>query len=190
MLFSREKKNFFSSKETPVKQLSLEPQVAFLRHSGLFQKEITWRLLLLSSCWIVFSSLHPHELQPGFPVLHSLLDFCSNSCPLSWWCHPTISSSVIPFSSCLQSLPASGSFPMSQFFTSGGQSTGASASASRLPMNTQGLSPLGWTGWISLQSKGLSRVFSNTTVQKHQFFNAQPSFWSNSHIPTWLLEKP
>ena len=93
-----------------------------------------------------------------------------NSCPLSWWCHPAISSSVVPFSSCPQSFPASGSFQMSQLFASGGQSTGVSASTSVLPMNTQDWSPLGWTGWISLQSKGLSRVFSNTTVQKHQFF--------------------
>ena len=113
---------------------------------------------------------------------------CSNSCPLSQWCHLTISSSAIPFSSCLQSFPASGSFPRSQFFTSGGQSIGVSASA--LPINIQDWFPSGWTGWISLQSKGLSRVFSNTTVQKHQFFGAQLSLWSNSHIHTWLLEKP
>ena len=99
----------------------------------------------------------------------------SNSYPLSQWCHPTISSSIIPFSSCLQSFPASGSFPMSQFFTSGGQSIGVSASTSVLPMNTQDWSPLGWTSWISLQSKGLTRVFSNITVQKHQFFGAQLS---------------
>ena len=98
-----------------------------------------------------------------------------NPRPSSWWCHPTISSSVVPFSSCPQSLPASRSFPMSQFFTSGGQSVGVSASASVLPMNTQDWSPLGWTGWISLQSKGLSRVFSNTTVQKHPFFGTQLS---------------
>ena len=97
---------------------------------------------------------------------------CSNSCPLSWWCHPTIYSSVVPFSSLLQSFSASGSFPMSQFFASGGQSIGASVSALVLPMNIQDWFPLGWTGWISLQSKGLSRVFSNTTVQKHQFFGA------------------
>ena len=98
-----------------------------------------------------------------------------NSCPLSRWCHPTISSSVVPFSSCLQSFPASGSFQMSQLFASGGQSIGVSASASVLPMNIQDWFPLGWTGWISFQSKGLSRVFSNTTVQKHQFFSAQLS---------------
>ena len=101
----------------------------------------------------------------------------SNTCPLSRWCHPTTSSSVVPFSSCLQSFPASGSFQMSQFFTSGGQSIGVSASASVLPMNIRDRSPLGWTGWISLQSKGLSRVFSSTTVQKHQFFSAQLSFF-------------
>ena len=114
----------------------------------------------------------------------------SNSCPLSRWCHPTISSSVIPFSFCLQSLPASGSFPMNQFFPSGGQSIRASPPASVLPINIQDWFPLGWTGWISLQSKGLSRVFSTTTVQKHQFFGAQFSVCSNSHMRTWLLEKP
>ena len=106
----------------------------------------------------------------------------SNSRLSSRWCHPTISSSVTPFSSCLQSFPASGSFPMSQFFPSGGQSTGVSASASVLPMKIQDWSPLGWTGWTSLQAKGLSRVFSNITVQKHQFFGAQFSSWFNSHI--------
>ena len=114
----------------------------------------------------------------------------SNSCPSSWWCHPDISTSVIPFSSSPQSLPASESFPMSQLFTWGGQSTGVSALASFLPKKSQDWSPLGWTGWISLQSKGLSRVFSNTTVQKHQFFGAQLPSQSNSHIHTWLLEKP
>ena len=108
---------------------------------------------------------------------------------ISQWCHPAISSSVVPFSSCPQSLPASGSFLMSQLFTSGGQSIGVSASTSVPPMNTQGWSPLGWTGWISLNSKGLSRVFSNTTVQKHHFFGAQLSLKSNSHIHTWLLGK-
>ena len=108
----------------------------------------------------------------------------------SWWHHPAISSSVIPFSSCPQSLPASDSFPMSQLFAWGGQSIGVSALASVLPMNTKDWSPLGWNGWISLQFKGLSRVFSNTTVQKHQFFGTQLSSQSNSHIHTWLLEKP
>ena len=115
---------------------------------------------------------------------------CSNSCTLSRWCHLTISSSVVPFSSCLQSFLASGSFPMSQFFTSDGQSIRVSASASVLPMNIQDWFPLGLTGWLSLQSKGLLRVFSNTTVWKHQFFSTQLSLWSNSHIHTWLLEKP
>ena len=114
---------------------------------------------------------------------------CSNSCPSSQWCHPTISSSVVPFS-CPQSFPASRSFPMSQLFTSGGQSIGVSASTSVLPMNTQDWSPLEWTGWISLKSKGPSRVFSNTTVQKHQFFGTQLSSQSSSHIHTWPLEKP
>ena len=115
---------------------------------------------------------------------------CSDSCPSSWWCHPIISSSGVPFSSCLQSFPASGSFQMRQFFTSGGQSIGVSASTSVLPMNFQGWFPLGLTDLISLKSKGLSRVFSNTIVQKHQFFSAQPSLWSKSHIHIWLLEKP
>ena len=113
-----------------------------------------------------------------------------NPCPWRRWCHPAISSSVVPFSSCPQSLPASGSFPKSQLFTGGGQNIGVSASASVLPMNTQDWSPLGWTGWISLQSKGLSGIFSNPTVRKHQFFGTQLSSQSNSHIHTWPLEKP
>ena len=116
-------------------------------------------------------------------------EVCSNSYPLSWWCNTTISSSVAPFFSCSQSFPSSGSFPISQLFMSDGQRTGTSATASVLPINTQGWFPLGLTGFISLQSKGLSRVFSSTTVQKHQFFSAQPSLWSNSYIHTWLLEK-
>ena len=138
---------------------------------------------------VVSSSLRPHGLQhtrppclPPTPRAHS------NSCPSRQWCHPTISSSVIPF--CLQSFPASGSFPVSQLFPSGSQSIGVSASTSVLLMNIQGWSPLGWTGWISLPYKELLRVFSNTTVQKHQFFGAQLSLWSNSHIHRWLLEKP
>ena len=147
-------------------------------------------LLLLFSHSVVSNSLQPHGLPNArLPCPSPSPGVCSNSCPLSQWCHPTISSSVVPFS-CLQSFPASGSFLMSQLFASGGQSIGASASASVLPMNFQDWFPLGWTGWISLQSKGLSRVFSNTTVQKHQFFGAQPSLWSNSHIHTWLPEKP
>ena len=121
-------------------------------------------------------SLRPHELQHARPPCPSPTPRVHpNLCPLSRWCHPSISSSVIPFSSCPQSSPESGSFPMSQLFASGGQSIGVSASTSVLPMNTQYWSPLGWTGWISLQSKGLPRVFPNTTVQKHQFFGAQLS---------------
>ena len=133
----------------------------------------------------------PHGLQHARPSWPSPAPrVYSNSFALSWWYHPTISSSVVPFSSCPQSFPASGSFQMSQLFTSGGQSTGVSASTSVLSMNTQDWSPLGLTGWISLQSKGLSTVFSNTTVQKHQFFGAHLSSQSNSHIHTWPLEKP
>ena len=140
---------------------------------------------------VMSDSLQPHESQHARPLCPSPTPrVYSNSCPSSWWCHPDISSSVIPFSSCLQSLPASGSFPMSQLFAWGDQSIGVSASASVLPMNTQDWSPLEWTGWISLQSRGLSRVLSNTTVQMYQFFGAQPSSQSNSHIRTWPLEKP
>ena len=140
---------------------------------------------------VVSDSLWPHELQHARPPCPSPTPGVHpNSCALSWSCHPAISSSVIPFSSCPQSVPASGSFPMSQLFTWGGQSIGVSALASVLPMNTQDWSPLGWTGWISLQSKGLSRVFSNTTVQKHQFFGAQLSSQSSSHIYTRPLGKP
>ena len=142
----------------------------------LFTQEIfNEPFLVLSSvqfsCSVVSDSLRPHGLQHARPPCPSPTPgVYPNSCPLSQWCHPTISSSVIPFS-CPQSFLASGSFQMSQLFTSGGQSIGVSASASVLPMNTQDWSPLGWTGWISLQSKGLWRVFSNTTVQKHQFFS-------------------
>ena len=122
---------------------------------------------------VVSDFLQPHGLQHARPpCLSSPPGVYSNSCSLSWWCHPTISSSVIPFPSCLQSFPASGSFQKSQFFTSGGQSIGVSASASVLPVNIQDWFPPGWAGWISLQSKGLSRVFSNTTVQKHQFLSS------------------
>ena len=128
---------------------------------------------------IMSNSLQPCEPQHARPPCPPTPGIYSNSCPSSWWCHPAISSSVVPFSSCPQSLPASGSFPMSQLFSSGGQSTGVSASASVLPMNTQDWSPSGWTGWISLQSMRLSRVFSNTTVQKHSF-----SVLSFLHSPT------
>ena len=127
---------------------------------------------------------------PGPPCPSPTPGAYSNSCPSSWWCHPTISFSLVPFSFCLQSFPASESFPVSQLFASGGQSIGASASASAPQMNIQSWFPLGLTGLISLQSKGLSRVFSNTTVWKHQFFGTQPSLWSNSHMHPWLLEKP
>ena len=125
---------------------------------------------------VMSDSLRPHGLQhTRLPCPSPTPRACSNSCPWSQWCHPTISSSVIPFSCCLQSFPASGSFQMSQVFASGGQSIEVSASASVLPVNIQDWSPSEWTGWISVQSKGLSRVFSNTTVQKHQFFSTQPS---------------
>ena len=139
---------------------------------------------------VVSDSLWHHELQHARPPCPSPTPGVhSNSCPSSQWCHPAISSSVVPFSSCPQFLPASESFPMSQLFMWGGQSIGVSALASVLPMNTQDWSPLEWTGWISLQSKGLSRVFSNTTVQKHQFFSTQLSSQSNSNIHTWPQEK-
>ena len=139
---------------------------------------------------VMYDFLRPHELQHASPPCPSPTPRAyPNSCPLSWWCHPTISSSVVPFSSCPQSCPASGSFQMSQLFTWGGQSNGVSASTSVLPMNTQDWSPLGWIGWISLQSKQLSRVFSNTIVQKHQFFGTQLSLQFNSQIHIWLLKK-
>ena len=142
------------------------------------------------SCSVVSDSLRPHESQHTRPPCPSpSLGVHSDSRPLSLWCYPAISSWVVPFSSCPQSLPASESFPMSQFFAWGGQSTGVSALASFRPKKSQGWSSEG-TGWISLQSKGLSRDFSNTTIQKHQFFGAQPSSQSNSHIHTWPQEKP
>ena len=150
---------------TYVMKLTEESRADLLRWSQKFGRIGRWHLLLLFSSSVVSNSLQPRELQ------HSRLSCpspcprtCSNSCPLGWWCHPTISSSVIPYSSCVQSFPASGSLLISWFFTSGGQIIGASASASILPINIQGWFPLGWTGWISLQSKGLSRVFSNTIV--------------------------
>ena len=127
---------------------------------------------------------------PGLPVHHQLPEFTQTSCPSSQWCHPAILSSVVPFSSCLQSFPASGSFQMSQLFTSGGQSIGGSASTSVLPMNSQDWFPLGLTDWISLLSREPSRVYSSTIVWKHQFLVTQPSLRSSSHICTWLLEKP
>ena len=139
---------------------------------------------------VMSNSLWPHELQHAKLLCPSPTPgVYSNSCPSSRWCHPAISSSVVPFSSCSQSLPASESFSMSQLFTWGGQSIRVSALASVLPINTQDWSLLEWTGWISLQSKRLSRVFSNTTVQRHQFFGTQLSSQSNSHIHTWPLEE-
>ena len=144
------------------------------------------------SCSVVSDSLRPHESQHTRPPCPSPTPgVYSNPCPSSRWCHPAISSSVVPFSSCPQSLPASGSLPMSQLFALGGQNTGVSASASVLPMNTQEWSPnLGWTGWMPLQSKGLSQESSPTPLFKNQFFSAQLSSQSNSHIHTWPLEKP
>ena len=140
---------------------------------------------------VVSDSLGPHESQHARPPCPSATPRVhSDSRPSSQWCHPTISSSVVPFSSCPQSFSASESFPMSQRSAWSGQSTGDSALASFLPNKSQGWSPSEWTGWISLQSKGLSRVFSNTTVQKHQFFGTQLSSQSKSHIHTWPLEKP
>ena len=145
---------------------------------------------LLFTCSVVSNSLSPHGLQHASLPCPSLYPRVrSNSCPSSRWYHLTISSSVAPFSTSLQSFPASGSFPVNQFFVSGGQSIGASASASVLSGNIQGWFHLELSGFISLQCKGLSRVFSNTAVQKHQFFSVQPSLWSNSHIHTWLLKK-
>ena len=153
------------------------------------RQSIFWFLLFSHS--VMSHSLQPHGQQHAQLPYPSLPPgACSNSCSLSRWYHSTISSFVVPFSSCPQSFPASGSFLMSQLFASGGQSIGISASASVLPMNIQSWFPLGLTSLISLQSKGLARVFSSTTVWKHQFFSTQPSLWSNSHIRTWLLEKP
>ena len=158
--------------------------VSFFKNSTNFQFSSAQ---LLNRVWLFMTSWTAvHQASCSSPTPGGY----SNSCPSCQWCHPTISSSVIPFSSCLQSFPASGSFPRSQFFTSGGQSVGVSTSASVLPMNSQDWFPLEWTGWISLQSKRLSRVFSNTTVQKHQFFSSKFSLYSKSHIHTWLLEKP
>ena len=142
------------------------------------------------NCSVVSDSLWPYEPQHARPPCPSPTPGVHpNSCPSSWWCYPTISPSAIPFSSCLQSFPSSRSFQMSQLIASGGQSIRISASASILPMNIQDWLPLGLTGLIFLQSNGLSRVFSNSTVQKHQFLGAQPFLWSNSHIHTWLVGK-
>jgi len=172
--------------DTPISRGSFQPrdrtQVSYI--AGVFftswatmEAQIDWVSSVQFSHSVVSNSLWLHGLQHTRPPCPSPTPGAYlNACPSCQWCHPTISSSVVPFSSCLQSFPASGAFPMSQFFTSGGQSTGVSASASVLPMNIQDWFPLRLTGWISLQSKGLSRVFSNTTVQKHQFFGAQLSW--------------
>ena len=147
-------------------------------------------LLLLFSRSVMSDSLRPHELQhANLSCTSRSPGVCSNSCLLSRWCHPIISSSVVSFPFYLQSFQASGPFSVSEFFTSGAQSIGVSASTSVFPINIQDWFPLAWTGWISLQSKGFSRVFSNMTVQKYQFFGAQSSLWSSSHIHAWLLEK-
>ena len=160
-------------------------KIASTYSSWLVQINRSIIVMLLFSCSVLSDSLRSHGLQHAMlPCPSPSPGACSDSCPLSWRCHPTILSSVVPLSSCLQSFPESGSFPRSLFLASGGQSVGASAGASVFPMDIQGWSPLGWTGLISLQSKGLSRVFSNTTVQKHQFFSAQLSLWSSSHIHT------
>ena len=152
---------------------------------------LKWTCSSLFSHKVMSSSLWPYGLQHTRLPCPSLSPrVFSNSCPLSQWCHPTITSSIVSFSSCPQFFPATRSFPMNQLFPSSGQSSGTSASSSILPMNIQGWFPLGLTCLISLLCKGVSRVFSSTTVQKHQFFNAQPYLWSNSHIHTWLLKKP
>ena len=171
---------------------SKDPGVVESEVCNTTEKEYKYRIPSIQfSCSVMSNSLRPHELQHARPPCPSPTPGVhSDSCPSSRWYHPAISSSVIPFSSCPQSLPASESFPISQLFAWGGQSTGVSALASFLLKNTQDWSPLEWAGWISLQSKGLSRVFSNNTVQKHQFFGSQPSSQSNSHIHTWPQEKP
>ena len=157
----------------------------------IVNKNLSSKLLLLFSHSLMSDTLWPHGLQHArLPAPLSSPRACSNSCPLSRWWHPTASSSVVLFSSCLQSFPTSESFLMSRLFASGGQSTRASISAPVLPVNIQGWFPLGLMGLIFLQSRGLAGIFYNTTVQKHHFFSTQPSLWSNSHIHTWLLETP
>ena len=162
--------------------------MSFISLSCLITLDRTFSTILNCFCSVAKSC--PTLWDPMLPCPSPFPRVCSNSCPLRQWCHPTFSSSITLSSSCPQSFLISQSFTISQLYASGGQSTGASASASVLPMNIQCQFHLGWTGWISLQSKGLSRIFSSTTGQKHQFFTAQPSLWANSHIHTWLLEKP
>ena len=165
----------------------------FFGFAQIPQRYITYinSLVVVFSHSVMSDSLQPHGLQHArLPCPSAFPGVCSHSCPLNRWCHPTISSSVVPFSSCLQSFPASGSFPMSQLFASSGRHIGASPSViSFFPMNIQGWFPLGLTGLISFFSKGLSRVFSSIKVRKHQFFSARPSLWSNSHIHmTWNVK--
>ena len=185
-------KEMWECKYTSLRQKDMLAFVTtWMKLEDIMPSEISHISSVQLSHSVVSDSLWPHESHHArSPCPSPTPRVYSNPCPLSRWCHPAISSSVIPFSSCPQSLPASGSFPISQLFAWGGQSIGVSASASVLPMNTQDWSLLGWTGWISLQSKGLSRVFSNTTVQRQQFFGTQLSSQSNSHIHTWPLEKP
>ena len=181
-----------------ITQLTDAPCLCFTAHVNQQEKLSFvflpwWRTLLctLCCCSVISNSLGPRGLQHIRLLCPSLSPgVCSNSCPLNQWCHPTVSPSVIPFSSCLQTFPASGSFPVSQLSISGDQSIGTSASALVHTMNIQSWLPLGLTCLISLLPKGLSRVFSGTIVRKHQVFCAQPSLWSSSHIHTWLLEKP
>ena len=176
------------------KKIAAELKPLYFEESIILQQHIFTKIIYSFGCCCSVAQLHPtlqpHRLhQARFLCPSPSPEACSNLRPLSRWCHPTISSSVITYSCCLQSFSASGSFPRSQFFASGGQSIGLSVSASVLPMNIQGWFPLGLTGLISLQPKGLSRISSNITVQKHQFFDAQLPLWSNSYIHTWLLEK-
>ena len=171
-----------STTRTKEQQKNWSPTVSSkLLFCSISSVQLLSRVWLFATPWITARQASSSITTPGV---------YSNSCPLSWWCHPAISSSVIPFSSCPQSFPASESFPKSQLFTWGGRSIGVSALVSFLPKNTQGLSPSEWSGWISLQSKGLSRVFSNTTVQTHQFFGAQPSSQTNTDIHIWPQENP
>ena len=174
---------------TPWQELEiLSPSPLIIKNLFTMESSIISSVLSLIRVWPLVTHEPQHARSPCPSPTPGVYP---NSCPLSRWCHPAISSSVIPFFSCPQSLPESGSFPMSQLFAWGGQSIGVSASASVLPTNTQDWSPLGWTGWmISLQSKGLSRIFFSTTVQKLQFFGAHLSSQSNSHIHTWPQEKP
>ena len=187
-----------------MESLYIWQQIQFLLLPGCHHSVFCFfelKIFFLSTIFFFFSvqfsrslvsvSLRPHEPQHARPSCQSPPPrVYPNSCPLNWWCQLTISSSVVASSSCLQSFPPSGSFQMSQLFAKDGQNIGVSSSMSVLPMNTQDWFPLGWTGWITLQSKGLSRVFFSTTVQKHQSYSTQLSLYSNSHIHTWLLEKP